>query len=179
MAKPLDLKHAIEHIYDTSPILIVGEARLLFLKLWKYKVNRVSNTKDLREVSEYYSLVDDTKPIVIDDLSLIQGNSLKILLKLIEESKTPIILLSSFDNLDSILLSRIKTFIRFKEEIKSEFLSLNKFYSVLADKDFSDSKASDKVKFYRDKCPLYLPLDYDLKLSSNKDRILSILSSED
>jgi hypothetical protein len=38
MAKPKDLKFAIENIYETSPVLIIGEARLLFLRSWKYKV---------------------------------------------------------------------------------------------------------------------------------------------
>lgn len=171
-----DLKFSIENIYDTSPVLIVGEARLTFLRAWQYKVNRVTNTKELREVTNYYATVKDSKPIVIDDLSLLQESSLKLLLKLVEESKTPVILLSSYDNLDSILLSRIRTFIRFKEDIKSDFLSLSEFYDILVEKDFKDSKASDKLKFYVSKCPKYLQLDYELATSSNKNKILSILT---
>ena len=178
MAKPLDLKYAIEHIYDTSPLLIIGEARLLFIKAWKYKINNVSNTKELRDIIDYYSTVQDNKPIVIDDLSLLQENSLKLLLKLVEESKSPIILLGTYDNIDKILLSRIKTYIRFKEPIKSEFLDFKSFYEQLQEKDFSDSRESDKILFYLKKCPKYLSLDYDIKMSSNKNKILSILSSE-
>lgn len=176
MSNPKFLKQAIEDIYNTSPLLIVGDARLLFLKAWQYKVNRVTNTKELREVTNYYATVKDSKPIVIDDLSLLQESSLKLLLKLVEESKTPVILLSSYDNLDSILLSRIRTFIRFKEDIKSDFLSLSEFYDILVEKDFKDSKASDKLKFYVSKCPKYLQLDYELATSSNKNKILSILT---
>lgn len=178
MAKPKDLKFAIENIYETSPVLIIGEARLLFLRSWKYKVCNITNTKDLRELVDYYSTITDNKPIVIDDLSNIQQNSLKLLLKLVEESKTPIILLGSIDNIDKILLSRIRTFIRFKEDIKSEFLSLYDFAEVLRDKDFSDSKYSDKLKFYRDKCPKYLQLDYDLNTLANKNKFLSILAGD-
>lgn len=178
MAKPIDLKNSIENIYNTAPLLIVGEARLLFIKAWKYKINRVSNTKELRELADYYSSIKDTKPLVIDDLSLIQQGSLKLLLKLVEESKIPIILLSSFDNIDKILLSRIKTYIRFDEPIKSDFLSLSDFYDVLSNKDFKDSKQSDKLTFYRDKCPMYLELDYYINTSSNKNKLLSILSGE-
>jgi hypothetical protein len=176
MSSPKFLKKCIEDIYNTSPLLIVGEARLLFLRAWQYKVNRVTNTKELREVTNYYSTIKDSKPIVIDDLSLLQESSLKLLLKLVEESKTPVILLSSYDNLDSILLSRIKTFIRFNEPIHSDFLDLQSFYDVLVEKDFKDSKASDKLKFYLEKCPMYLQLEYDLNTSSNKNKILSILA---
>ena len=178
MSKPIDLKRAIEDIYNTSPLLIIGEARLLFIKAWKYKINSVSNTKELRDIIDYYSTVQDNKPIVIDDLSLLQENSLKLLLKLVEESKSPIILLGTYDNIDKILLSRIKTYIRFKESIKSEFLDFKSFYEQLQEKDFSDSRESDKILFYLKKCPKYLSLDYDIKTSSNKNKILSILSSE-
>ena len=75
-------------------------------------------------------------------------------------------------------LSRIKTFIRFEEKIQSSFLNLNDFYNLLMDKDFSDTKNSDKMKFYRDKCPKYIQLEPLIKLSSNKDKILSILSGD-
>lgn len=178
MATPLDLKNSIEDIYNTSPLLIIGEARLLFLKAWKYKVNNVSKIDDLRELVTYYALVQDNKPIVIDDLSLLQPNALRVLLKLVEESKTPIILLSSYDNIDSILLSRIKTYIRFEEKVQSDFLSLQDFYNVLIEKDFADSKYSDKLKFYKNKCPQYIQLEHMLKTSSNKNKILSILSGD-
>ena len=178
MAKPIDLKKCIENIYNTSPILIIGDARLLFIKAWQYKINRVSNTKDLRELVDYYSTIEDSKPLVIDDLSLIQSSSLKLLLKLVEESKTPVILLSSFDNIDMILLSRIKTFIRFNEPIKSDFLPLSDFYDALSNKDFKDSKQSDKLMFYRDKCPMYLELDFYIKTSPNRDKLLSILGGD-
>jgi hypothetical protein len=178
MATPIDLTNSIENVYTTSPLLIIGEARLLFIKAWKYKINNISNLNDLRELVNYYATIQDNKPIVIDDLSLLQPNALRVLLKFVEESKTPLILLSSFDNIDSILLSRIKTFIRFEEKIQSSFLNLNDFYNLLMDKDFSDTKNSDKMKFYRDKCPKYIQLEPLIKLSSNKDKILSILSGD-
>jgi hypothetical protein len=138
--------------------------------------NSLNNIIDISLLGKYLTVTNEK--LVIDDLSLIQQGSLKLLLKLVEESKIPIILLSSFDNIDKILLSRIKTYIRFDEPIKSDFLSLSDFYDVLSNKDFKDSKQSDKLTFYRDKCPMYLELDYYINTSSNKNKLLSILSGE-
>lgn len=172
------LKAKVEDIRNTSPMLIVGPAMKTFLKAWKYKTISISDSKDLKEVIDYYSYVEPSYPLVIYDLAILNKSSLNLLLKFIEEYKYPLILLSSYDNFDSILLSRIKTFLKFSgEPIKSNMLSLGDGIRALNDIDTKDLSNIDLTRKYLEYCPKLYQLNKSIKVHRNKSKIIDILSS--
>lgn len=176
MSSPKYLKESIENLKNTSPILIVGDAMTLFLSAWKYKTVSISNHKDLAEVIAYYSLVEPSTPLVIYDIVNVPKDKMPMLLKFIEDYKYPIILLGSYDNFDNILLSRIKTFIKFSSnKVTSEFLPTSDGLRVLSEKISPDMTHADKNKLYTKYCPKMYYIDKSLTIYKNKSKILDIL----
>lgn len=177
MSSPQYLKKTIEDLDNTSPVLIIGDAMTLFLKAWKYKTVSISNVNDLKDAVDYYSMVAPSTPLVIYDLSIIPKDKLSILLKFVEEYKHPLILLGSIDNFDSIILSRIKTFVKFNvSKTSCDFLTTREGLKLSDDKLSKDMSNVDKNKFYMKYCPKLYYLDKSLSVYKNKNKIIDILS---
>ena len=51
---------------------------------------------NIKDIVEYYSMLTLSYPLVLEDISNLNTTQVNYLLKLIEESKNPIILLASF-----------------------------------------------------------------------------------
>lgn len=151
-----DLLYTINNIKKTTPVLIVGEATTLFRKSWSYRINTIESKQDVRDLIEYYSQVTPRIPLVIDDLSYLKDDTLNLLLKLIEDAKFPIILLASYDNVNPILFSRVKTFIKFKQDINSKFMDEAKAMLLLEEANLENKL--DIIKFMRDNCPNLISL---------------------
>lgn len=82
----------LKDIKGKTPILLIGGASIIFKQIYKDTIYRIENTEDVKElISNFYNINYD-----------------KILLKLIEEIKLPLILLASEDNISIPLYSRIK-----------------------------------------------------------------------
>ena len=164
----------VNNISKTSPLLLVGEAYLTFKKFYDGKIVEITK-ENIKEIVEYYSITTLNYPLVLEDISTLSSIQVNYLLKLIEESKTPIILLSSYDNIKSILLSRVKTYLRFKEEVSSELK--NDIESIESIKERVDTNTSykDKVLLMRDISPQYYLLDLEFSSMKNKDKYINIL----
>lgn len=169
----------IEYIYNIlkdikgkTPVLLVGSAGFLFKRLYKGRINRIENTEDAKElISTYYDIEYD-KPVVIEDISLLYRDS--ILLKLVEEIKLPLILIASEDNISVPLQSRIKTYIKYPNDLNIEC----KNQGILETQQYIDEnelQGKELDKYLADNCPI-LALHYDsMKMRKNKDKIVQIL----
>lgn len=169
------LIQSVNNIKNTSPLLLVGEAYYLFRKNYKGKVLTI-NSQNIREIVAYYSTVELDYILVLEDISNLSSLECNYLLKLVEDSKYPIILLASYDNINNILLSRIKTFIKFSNQITSEFLPPNKGLEVIEDKLSSDSAFIDRVRYEAKYSPRLYYLEQLIGNSRNKSKYLDILS---
>ena len=176
MNNKIKLKTAIESYKTSSPILLVDEAFRLFIKTWKYKTVSIADEKDLEEVIGYYQFVEPNTPLVIYDLSILSKKALNRLLKFLEEYKHPIILGASVDNFDNILLSRIKTYIRFsKDSTSSEMLSIGAGIRALDDLEVKDTSSIDRTRKLMKYSPQLYYYEQVIKTKRGKDKIISIL----
>ena len=170
------LKESVENVFDTAPLLIVGDAYKLFRKAWKHKVISVRNAEDVREMVEYYTSVNIDYPLVIEDVALLNANAVNLLLKLVEDASYPVILLSSYDNINGILLSRVKTFIKFTNSpIECAFMKPKDALQVVDEKSGSDTKIIERYKAELKFSPLLYYFEMNEARGSNKSKILDIL----
>lgn len=170
------LKEKVQNYKNSCPMLICGDAMKWFNKAWKYKTVSITTKEELKELAEYYSLVTPSTPLVLYDLAYLPSNSLNILLKLVEDAKFPIILLSSVDNFNNILLSRIKTFVKFYDnELDSKFLPIEDAIDLIESKEDKDQVELDKIKLRRDYCPSLYYLEKTVGKGRNSKKIIEIL----
>lgn len=168
------LMNTINNIFKTSPVLLIGEECVLtFSKAWEGKIIEIDKD-NIKDIVEYYSMLTLSYPLVIRDISTLNNVQVNYLLKLIEESKNPIILLASYDNINSILLSRIKTVIKFKNSITSELKDDIESIDSIREKLKEDLSYKDKITLIRDISPRYYLLEVSLS-NKNKDKYINIL----
>ena len=168
------LMYTINNIFKTSPVLLIGEECVLtFSKAWEGKIIEIDKD-NIKDIVEYYSMLTLSYPLVIRDISTLNNVQVNYLLKLIEESKNPIILLASYDNINSILLSRIKTVIKFKNSITSELKDDIESIDSIREKLEKDLSYKDKITLIRDISPRYYLLETSLP-NKNKDKYINIL----
>ena len=168
------LMNTINNIFKTSPVLLIGEECVLtFSKAWEGKIIEIDKD-NIKDIVEYYSMLTLSYPLVIRDISTLNNVQVNYLLKLIEESKNPIILLASYDNINSILLSRIKTVIKFKNSITSELKDDIESIDSIREKLEKDLSYKDKITLIRDISPRYYLLETSLP-NKNKDKYINIL----
>jgi len=75
-------------------------------------VTEVETVQELKQFVRDNMLLRSQKPIALADLGKFKQDYLSNVLKFIEESKSPLILISSRDNIPQVLLSRIKRLIK-------------------------------------------------------------------
>lgn len=177
----IKLKKAVENYDDMSPILICGEAYTYFRKAWKYKIVHVSTNQEVKDVVDYYSMLTLDKPLVLDDLSNLSTHGINLILKLVEEAKFPIILLASVDNINDILLSRVKTVVKFGKPIESKFLNANDGLGMLENANLQDSNQLTKLKFIASHSPILYSYDFKFpKVSGHmKRKLISIVGRDE
>lgn len=173
----LDLGMVLEDIDNRSPLLLMGSSVLDFKRMYKGPIKIVRDNDSVRELVSYYSsIVALDRPLVIDDLSFLSSMGVSLLLKLVEESTFPVILLSMFDSVDSILLSRVKTVIKYsKDEIKSEFLPIGKGYTRIEESLSEDSHIYDRFKYMSKFSPLVYYVEKSIGRIKNKNKIYELL----
>lgn len=173
-----EIGNFIIDIEKYSPVLLLGDAVKDFIQVYDGKIDRVRNIDEVREIVSYYmNLPSLDRILVIEGLSFLNKKASFMLLKLVEESSLPIILLSRFDNISEIILSRIRTIMKYnKGKIKSEFLGLGDGVEVVNDKLSDDSHYYDELKNYSKYCPLLYYVKSNINVGRNKHKILNILS---
>ena len=168
------LMYSVNNIGKTSPLLLVGEECILtFSKAWEGKIIDLDSS-NIKDIVEYYAITKLSYPLVLRDISDLNSIQINYLLKLIEDTDNPIILLASYDNINSILLSRIKTVIKFRSNITSELKSDKESIEAIKEGLEKDLSYKDKISLIRDISPRYYLLKSELP-NKNKDKFINIL----
>lgn len=171
----------IEHVYEVmkdiknkTPILLLGSAGIMFKQMYKGPIIRINNTEEAKELITNYSNIEYDKPLVIEDIGLLYRDS--ILLKLIEEVKIPLILISLKDSLSVPLYSRMKTILKYPLDMNIECNFIDK-KTALQYINQENLEGYELDKYLAENCPELL-FDYiRIKKCKNKDKLLQILGS--
>lgn len=156
-----ELFNLLKGIRDKSPVLLVEKAALVFRENYHKEVYRVENQKELKELIEVFTNISYTGLLVIEDISRVYD--LSVLLKFLEETTTPVVLLAYQDcaSLGNTILSRVKTY------VKAPYSPINS--NLTNAKDALDlwnmeQNKSDQDRFYAQESPEL----YYLKTKSNR-----------
>lgn len=163
-----------EKIQDTCPVLLVGKAVSLFKQMYKDPIRELKNNAEVREFVTEYTGINSPKPVVISDIGYLQRNTAFLLLKLVEEAKFPVILLSTDDKVDSILLSRVKRVVKFPmdEITNNNLLPISDAFEQVYG---NEKKVVDKIKFYAENCPQLYKLEHDIPYNKYRNAMIEIL----
>lgn len=169
----------MEHVYNVmkdiknkTPILLLGSAGIMFKKMYRGPIIRIDNTEEAKELITNYSNVEYDKPLVIEDIGSLYRDS--ILLKLIEEIKIPLILISLKDNLSIPLYSRMKTILKYPLDMNVECNFIDKKTAIQYINQ-ENLEGYELDKYLAENCPELL-FDYiRIKKCKNKDKLLQIL----
>ena len=117
--------------------------------------------------------IEYNKPIVVEDISYLYRDT--ILLKLIEECKTPLILLASEDNCSIQLKSRIKTYIKFpiNNHQKCNFISVIDAQQYIDEHELSGDELDSYIA---ENCPQLAFIYKDIERRKYKDKLVQILA---
>lgn len=161
------------------PALIIGDGVRDFLRFYKWPIKMINTREEMIELVSYFTGVSKLDyPLVIGDLSFYRPDDVFFLLKFIEESKLNIILLSKFDNISPIVLSRIKTVIKYNsfEEVGSSE-DMQKAREFVESKTVENTSEFDKVRLQRSvNASLYMN-DRRFPFSANRSKLVSILET--
>lgn len=170
------IKEIVRSPDQYAPALLMASAALDFKRLYEHPIRTVRTTEEVRDLVAYYiSLRSLEHCLVIEDLSFLQEQASFLLLKLVEESEFPVVLLSTFDKVSPIILSRIKTFVKYsKEKTTSDFLDVEVGISRLLDLS-PDSHYFDRVKNMARNCPKLYFYEASFGKVRNREKIIRIL----
>lgn len=158
-----------------TPAILVGQAASAFRKLYSGPIQVVHTTEEVREVVDRYTGVRCLDhAIILDDLAFVSARSTSLLLKFVEESTFPIVLLYSFDAVSPVLLSRVRTVLKSIGPVSSEFGSVRAGMEALRELP-RDSHSSDKLKVYIKHAPILYFLEHKISGATNKEKILSLV----
>jgi len=153
---------------ERCPCLFIGKFVPLFKKLYQGRIFNLTTLDSVRELVNRFAGLSDLEGrfFVIDGIGFISPAAQNSLLKFIEESKFPIILLSYYDKVSSIIHSRVKfVYKRSPAELKTlKFIHPKDAFNIIEEKKKKDPDFSemDEVKFYADNCPAAYALRYSL-----------------
>ena len=142
--------------------------------MYKDPIRELKTNDEVKEFVTEYTGISSPKPVVISDIGYLQRHTAFLLLKLVEEAKFPVILLSTDDKVDSILLSRVKRVIKFPmdEQTNNNLIPISDaFAQVYGD----EKKVVDKVKFYAENCPQMYKLENDIPFNKYRNAMIEIL----
>lgn len=161
-----------KNITNNTPMLLIDKARDIFKTLYTGNINYISNTEEARELIQNYSGITLEKPLVIDDVSNLYRDT--ILLKFLEETKLKLILLASQDNLDPIILSRVKTIKKYTSETNLKYEPID----ILQAQKTIESEELDQentLKYLSNKCPELIILNKKLRYIKNKNKLIELI----
>lgn len=142
---------------ELCPCLMIGKYVNEFKRMYKDVIERVYTLKDVKRVVEEYEGVDNVNSgvLVLEGVGYLSDTGQNSLLKFIEESKLPIIILSYNDSVSPIIHSRMKTVVKRWYEVKSlDFMKVGDAQRTLNEKKReSDFKEYQEIQFMADYCP--------------------------
>lgn len=159
------------------PAMFIGDAVADFKKEFRGYINTVQTLDELREFVSYYNGIEDLDRIlVLEDISFLPRGSEGTLLKFVEETSLRLVMLSRFDKVSNIMLSRIKTVIKYyNEEVSSQFLPVSKGYSGIEEMLKESSSYYDKIRYMGKLSPKMIYLEKNIRQSRNKNKIMSFV----
>lgn len=159
------------------PLLIMGDAVTDFKKNYGDKINTAENLEEMRELIAYYTSISYLdRPLVIEDISLFAKNGEGVLLKFVEETNLRLILLSRFDKVSNVLLSRVKLVVKYyKDPVTSQFMSVSAGYQALQQSIEPSSHYYDKIRYMGKLSPKQIYLEKNIRQRRNKEKIMSFV----
>lgn len=159
------------------PLVVIGSASVDFRRAYEGKIDKIKDIEELREFVAYYSNIKTlNRPVVIDDLSFLPGASEGVLLKFLEETQLKVIVLSTYDKLSPVILSRVRMVIKYyRDKVTSEFLKPYDGIRKLDEQVQSDTHYFTKIGLMGKTSPILYYLDNVIKGGRNKSKFLTIL----
>lgn len=158
-----------ENVYNNKVTLLIGNASKLFKSIYTGDIISINTAEETKEFINEYNIQSD-KPLVFEDISLMQQSVQSYLLKFIENFPRPLIVLASIDNISPIILSRFRKIIKIPNEIKYSNVSLNKFL----EEHQNELKSNYVLPELKQESLLYCPEYYykyvKLNLSSHENK---------
>jgi len=164
----LSMEDTIKTILDNPnmcPCLLLGKYVTEFKKLYRDRIFQTYKLEDIRNLVYDYSGYDnlDGKFMVIDGIGFLNEMGQNALLKFIEESTFPIILLSYYDKVMPTILSRTKFIFKkpIKEVTNLKFVKVKDALALVEEKKKSpDFTEMDEIALYAEICPAAFVLKY-------------------
>ena len=167
----------IEYVRSRSPLLLMGGEVFDFRKGTQYPVRSVRTSDDVRELVAYYTGVEQVaNPLVVEDLSFLDGRSSFLLLKFVEESPIPIILLSLYDRVSPIILSRMRIVKKkpLQTAVKSLFGNPSDMFSKMGE-ELKESHTIERQKFMLENSPILYLWSETYKYVRNRNKVYQLL----
>lgn len=166
---------------EMCPCLMIGKYVNEFKRIYKDTIERAYSLVDVRRLIEEYDMVQsvNSKYLVIEGVGYLSSVGQNSLLKFIEESKLPIILLSYNDKVSPVIMSRMKIVVKRWYPVKSlNFVRVKDALRTLDEKkQTSQMKDYEEVQFMANNCPTL----YSIKQQSGdpydhfNDRMINIM----
>ena len=140
---------------DYCPCLLIGKYVNVFKREFKGVIERAYTLSDVRRLVEEYDGISHVNSdyLVLDGVGYLSSVGQNSLLKFIEESKLPIVLLSYTDKISHIILSRMKFVLKKWYGVKSlQFSSVGDTIKALKEKKDKDSNFNE-MQYIADNCP--------------------------
>ena len=156
----MDTKEFIEKLLsdkDMCPCLMIGKYVNEFKRQYKDTIERAYTLNEVRRLVEEYDGIESVNSqfMVIEGVGYLSHVGQNSLLKFIEESKLPIILLSYNDKISPIIMSRMKIVVKRWYPVKSlKFSRVADAVRALNDKKKDGQmKEYEEIQFMADNCP--------------------------
>lgn len=157
------------------PIALVGSvARQLKLRT-SLPVRRVTSPEETAElIANYTGIKAVDTPLLIEDLAFLSPQTLSQLLKFLEESVIPIVLLSTYDVFTPPILSRLKIFLKAPiEKTQSNLLTPEAGREKI--NLSKDTHTLDKIRHQGREAPLLYYNDKTIPMRPNRQKIISLV----
>lgn len=140
---------------EYCPCILIGRYVNVFKRAFTGNIERAYSLQDVRRLVEEYDGISNvnSKYLVLDGVGYLSAVGQNSLLKFIEESKLPIILLSYTDRISPIILSRMKFVFKKWYGVKSlKFSKITDTITALREKKEKDGNF-DEIQYMADNCP--------------------------
>lgn len=151
------VKYLITHT-ELTPCLLVGKYVNAFKRNFDGTIERAYTLNNVRNLIEEYDGVSNVNSglLAIEGVGYLSSTGQNSMLKFIEESKVPIVLLSYQDNVINTIRSRMKIFLKSVDPVKDfKYVSENDCQSAILEKQAKDANFRDSlvVQYMANNCP--------------------------
>ena len=176
------IEKLLEHV-EMCPCLLIGKYVTEFKKVYKDTIERVYTLDDVRYLIDAYDGISNinSKFLVLDGIGYLSHVGQNSLLKFIEESKLPIIILSYGDKISPIIMSRMKIIVKRWDTVKNlNFSSVADTISYINEKNSTrEEKMSEfeEVQVMANMCPSLYSIKQQAgdKYVYNNSRLINIM----